>query len=49
MQRLRATGSKALDLYTAYPHKAMIYLFSIDSQRRITVGQASLACVRSLA
>jgi hypothetical protein len=27
----------------------LIYLFSIDSQRRITVGQASLACVRSLA
>jgi hypothetical protein len=28
---------------------AMIYLFRFDSQRRITVGQASLACVRSLA
>jgi hypothetical protein len=28
---------------------AMIYLFSIDSQRCITVGLASLACVRSLA
>jgi hypothetical protein len=27
----------------------MIYLFNIDNQRRISVGQASRACVRSLA
>jgi hypothetical protein len=47
-----AAGSRSAAA-AASKNAHLIYLFSIffsiDSQRRITVGQASLACVRSLA